>query len=412
MISYKSETEAYLKALLRKQPALGPDYEVEEEFWDLFEERKKFLRDKIFKSEVVIEKDIKTDSSHVDFSKAKLVNEYTEELKNALSRTVRFSSIFELIDMIFEKVRIADMSISSSVELETKEGFKFKYNEGMSLVKIIENFIHKTEVTPQNAESIRNIVDKLAIEKSKIKQSSGGEGKLAISIHPNDFLTLSDNDSGWGSCYTLSKLSSYAGSTTTLMQTPSVFVVYFHSGSNSFLKSEEYEGWNSKTWRMLAYLTPEGLMFGNQYPFSSSFLEDEAISMVLEQLEEVYIENPMVEYTTNKSDAVYNDLERKNSNYRRFVSEENFDRVKNIHVPIIEDKMCMFSAEWYRPYSGSVSQITIGRGHVNLESCSECGEIFAESDLDENYNCEDCREEYNEYLASIEEDEEDEEENE
>lgn len=108
-------------------------------------------------------------------------------------------------------------------------------------------------------------------------------GNLCLSIHPLDFITMSDNASGWESCMRWMdsyEPGEYRLGTIEMMNSPYVVIAYVEAKDNMII-CDRYE-WNNKRWRQLIVMTPE-LMLGNkQYPYVNDYLQGAAMKWLRE----------------------------------------------------------------------------------------------------------------------------------
>ena len=123
-------------------------------------------------------------------------------------------------------------------------------------------------------------------------------GQLVLSIHPMDFLTMSDNDSDWSSCMTwVSDTGDYRLGTVEMMNSPYVVCAYLNRANSS---TDLYHGyfWNNKKWRELFIVNPYCIANVHGYPYSNDSLEKEVISMLKEMTEKAtdfkYINKPII----------------------------------------------------------------------------------------------------------------------
>lgn len=70
------------------------------------------------------------------------------------------------------------------------------------------------------------------------------EGKLCLSIHPLDYMTMSDNACDWSSCMSWQEDGCYRMGTVEMMNSPCVIVAYLESSHPMYFSREAT--WNSK----------------------------------------------------------------------------------------------------------------------------------------------------------------------
>ena len=102
------------------------------------------------------------------------------------------------------------------------------------------------------------------------------EGNLCLSIHPLDYMTMSDNDCGWDSCMNWRCGGEYRQGTVEMMNSPCVVVAYL-AADHPYVWGGG-ETWNSKKWRCLMVVDPEFIVNVKSYPYQNSSLEQAAIA--------------------------------------------------------------------------------------------------------------------------------------
>ena len=117
-------------------------------------------------------------------------------------------------------------------------------------------------------------------EHSLILNQKQIRGNLCLSIHPLDYITISDNACGWGSCMSwMEDAGDYRLGTIEMMNSPYIVVAYLESGTP--LEFCGYN-WNSKRWRQLVVITPELILGNKQYPYENDELQGAALTWMRE----------------------------------------------------------------------------------------------------------------------------------
>ncbi len=108
---------------------------------------------------------------------------------------------------------------------------------------------------------------------SLIRTTQRLDADVTLSIHPIDFLSMSDNKSGWTSCMSLLGNGSCRSGAMEFMNSPTAVVAYMESDM-PFLP-----GVPNKSWRMLLFYDESGsaVLGGRQYPFFSEALAKGAV---------------------------------------------------------------------------------------------------------------------------------------
>lgn len=134
-------------------------------------------------------------------------------------------------------------------------------SKGMKLVKAFKYFIEDSDVL--------NLIQS---EASRIIQENKVEGTLCFSVHPLDFLSLSENACNWRSCHALD--GDYRTGNLSYMCDSSTIICYLKSKTDkndSILPSFPSDvKWNSKKWRVLFFINKNKscIFAGRQYPFT------------------------------------------------------------------------------------------------------------------------------------------------
>ena len=89
-------------------------------------------------------------------------------------------------------------------------------------------------------------------------------GKLCLSIHPMDYMTMSDNDCDWDSCMNWRHTGSYRQGTVEMMNSPYVVVAYLAASEPMKIFGHE---WSNKKWRSLYIVHPEFIGSIKGYPY-------------------------------------------------------------------------------------------------------------------------------------------------
>ena len=106
------------------------------------------------------------------------------------------------------------------------------------------------------------------------------DGELCLSIHPMDYMTMSDNDNNWQSCMNWMNNGDYRLGTVECMNSPYVLVAYLHNPNHS-MSIGPYE-WNSKHWRELFIIHPEMISEVKGYCFQDENLTNTILMWIKE----------------------------------------------------------------------------------------------------------------------------------
>lgn len=109
-------------------------------------------------------------------------------------------------------------------------------------------------------------------------------GCLSLSIHPMDYMTMSDNDCGWDSCMQWTGEGGYRQGTVEMMNSPTVVVAYLNSTDPYYVGVNQY--WNNKRWRQLFVVDRNCVVAVKGYPYQNNDLTQAAMDWILELAKE------------------------------------------------------------------------------------------------------------------------------
>ena len=104
--------------------------------------------------------------------------------------------------------------------------------------------------------------------------------ELVLSINPVDFITMSDNKSGWTSCMSWIDGGAYSTGTIEMMNSNVAIVAYLRNAQPFTYNGIEI---SNKSWRTLVFAHKDILLVGKHYPYQSEALA----KIVLDKLQEI-----------------------------------------------------------------------------------------------------------------------------
>ena len=147
-------------------------------------------------------------------------------------------TIFGLVNNIVSDTLFQE---TNRITFDLPNGEKMIIQKGEKLTKFLLKFIGYFSV--KDAENF-------VLEYSKIKNKSTKQNvELTFSIHPMDYLTLSDNENNWTSCLSLLTLGCYCGGVSELLTSKSVIVCYIKNKTSKMF----CDSWNSKSGRFVKF---------------------------------------------------------------------------------------------------------------------------------------------------------------
>lgn len=183
-----------------------------------------------------------------------------------------------IIDMIMYSNLATNRYDGESFEIEYEDNKKYRVLPGCKVSKAL-----------QKIASIYNLstYEEFRIEHSQVLNQKVIEGELCLSIHPLDYITMSDNKCGWESCLSWMNYGDYRQGIVEMMNSPCVIVAYLSSKENMYI------GWNNKKWRQLFFVSPDGISSIKSYPFYN----DELTKTAFEWIKELAEKNLGVKYS-------------------------------------------------------------------------------------------------------------------
>lgn len=153
----------------------------------------------------------------------------------------------------------------------TKTGKPITVSQGCKVAKIIGKIAEACGMNMDLYEEFRKT-------HSQVLNQKKANGTLCLSIHPMDFLTMSDNNCDWSSCMTwMSGPGDYRLGTIEMMNSPCVIIAYLKAKND--MNIDGYT-WNNKKWRQLLIVDPKVILGNKQYPYSSDDLQGYAMKWI------------------------------------------------------------------------------------------------------------------------------------
>lgn len=225
------------------------------------------------------------------------------------------------------------------------------------------------------------------------------KGNLCLSIHPFDFITMSDNACGWDSCMKwMEEAGDYRLGTIEMMNSPCVIVAYVESKDKMWVPGGE---WNSKRWRQLYIVTREVILGNRQYPYISDELQGVAIRWIRELMMQLPGYGPYPEEATQLKNDSWNTVRDKHIRfnfYCNYMYNDVYDyRLAYVADQKIEDDdhySCCFSGPAVCTGCGDIIELdTVDASTVQCRACDGhwrcdfCGDWH--SAYDESYSVDD-----------------------
>lgn len=212
-------------------------------------------------------------------------------------------------------------------------------------------------------------------------------GTLNLSIHPLDYITMSDNRNNWSSCMSWEDHGEYRQGTIEMMNSPCVVVGYLSSDSETLPIGDD--NWNSKKWRCLFIVTDDVIVPVRQYPYECSTLEEECVKWLGQLMhfgpdsEARRINSNNLSNLTFHTDYMYNDMDCGYDHYILVNSNGNysFDNKETISINYSGTPECMKCG---KPIGGSNEYQLCCDDCIEIEyaeNCCICGTPILEDEI-------------------------------
>ena len=384
----KTKIEDYINAYSGTQLRAPLQYILRE--WSIA--KNEYIKN-IFKDKFIIEKEIsykKADNVIMnELSDCKEITYVLDKLYAEIIKEYRYEhdQRYYLVEMtrVFHLVCNRVPKYFPTIDLRFPDGKTFKICPNMKMVKAIEKLCEKYDISKEEFEKFR-------IAHSRILNTAKLTGTLCASIHPLDYMTMSDNDYNWHSCMSWKRDGGYRRGTVGMMNSPSVVVVYIKGDTDMKLVGEHT--WNNKKWRSLFIIDEYFISSVKSYPYYSTPLTKAAMSWFKELCDGAWTQDLEYEgefygnvkgidkriqfevFVDNDYNAMYNDFGTDTS-YISF----NIEKVNSIRE----------SYSMYHNYSGQEVCMSCGReidkdnfddeGATHLLCCPDCLDLMV---------CDDC----------------------
>ena len=207
---------------------------------------------------------------------------------------VYLRTVIEGETLIANAYKGEDFIITGPEDVAPKKPLKI--SKGMKPMRILTAVAERLDPTYLEPDPYtrKSQLDDFMIWHSKIFNQSNIDGELCLSIHPLDFMTMSDNTNGWDSCMTWAREGNpgdYRAGTLECMNSPYLVVAYLHNPKHVMNQktmknhystvSDDWE-WNSKRWRELFLVQDDIILEIKGYPYQDENLTNAALMWLKE----------------------------------------------------------------------------------------------------------------------------------
>jgi len=211
-------------------------------------------------------------------SPLKIFREYFIKQLNKIYTTDDYKNQeYWLCSHLLEPSVLTDNKVGLAYDLEINDK-KIRVQQESKPVKVLRKIVTALELDEELFEKFR-LKHSLILNQKMIK------GELCLSIHPYDYMTMSDNNNDWESCMSWINEGCYRRGTVEMMNSPSVIVAYLKSSRNTTFYGTNLE-WSNKKWRQLFVVTEDFATGIKGYPYHNLELEKEVLKTIAELAKE------------------------------------------------------------------------------------------------------------------------------
>lgn len=219
--------------------------------------------------------------------------------------------------------------------------------------------------------------EEFRLQHSRILNNKELSGELCLSIHPLDYMTMSNNSCDWTSCMSWHEhIGAYRAGTVEMMNSPVVVVAYLKSAID--MKMSNDNTWSNKKWRELFVVNKDCILGIKGYPYNSDALEEIAINWIRELAKDNlnWEYEDSIKFNTNKcgidfyTNIMYNDVYDTHPLLLRTKElEENFS------LNYSGNKLCMYSGKFYDIDNSNEENgsLIVCETYSPYVICNECG---------------------------------------
>lgn len=227
---------------------------------------------------------------------------------------------YNLCDILTTRVLIHDRVCGNNLSLKVNNK-SFRLQTDMKPIRALGKFFKWYEQIT-GCENYCPEFEDFRIAHSMIFNGNVKQTNIVLSIHPMDFITMSDNANNWSSCMNWQESGCYHLGTVEMMNSNVVICAYLEStipfvykveikpivtGDDVCYKTTKEDEWNSKRWRQLFYINKDIILSGKQYPL----INNDLTKSILAEIKKLAKENLNWNYSFGPE--LYGDMKGVNS---------------------------------------------------------------------------------------------------
>lgn len=292
---------------------------------------------KMFGGKLKIEKPVEftLQSSDISARIRNFIREYLQEERFCFAR------------FLFEELSYEELT-GNKIQ-QARMLFGEKVMPGTKISRLLAKAVHK--------EDLHGLQTKysMLIQDFKVK------GKAVLSIDPIDYITMSENRSGWSSCHRIN--GEYRTGTLAYMTDDVTLIAYVTTGENA--GSDNTVKFENKNWRQCVYFGADAAVQSRHYPNFSLSNEDAISELIKQAFKAEGVDN------VNANQISYEDLED------GFIQDNSTCDDKLWYNDILSGSYTKIRV--MSPKTSNFNQITVG---TDVDCICGCGrELYSSSEL-------------------------------
>lgn len=247
---------------------------------------------KIFGEKLILEREYKYTPSHSQLESAidealyganstcsKFLSQWQDFMWGSGSPARRWDSGLRsaLLYLMHYDTLIENIYHGENYKIPVREDKFIDLNDGCKVSKVLGKIAKEFKL--EGYEEFR-IAHSMVLNKTKLS------GTMRLSIHPMDFMTMSDNNQDWDSCMSWVNGGEYRQGTVEMMNSHVAVVAYMKSEHDwspiDWGDSATKYKWNSKKWRKMFIVDPKIILGVKDYPFIHEELSSYCLSWLRE----------------------------------------------------------------------------------------------------------------------------------
>lgn len=325
----------------------------------------------ILEKEICYEKDVDQMTSEINdlLSNSNDTEEFMREYFNELICSDKHSNVaYGLRALITPAALARNIYNGEAFSIVTPDDKEIKVPNGCKITRVLGKIAEAYDLP---------CFEEFRIAHSMVLNQKKMSGTLCISIHPMDYMTMSDNYCDWSSCMSWQEDGCYRQGTVEMMNSEMVIVAYLKSSSNMRVPKGT---WNSKKWRELFIVNPQIITNVKSYPYKNDYLTTEVLTWLKELADA----------------ANFGNYDTETTKFNIYDSSEEVARFAEKDIRIRP-----YTSMMYNDFGSECGQIAyIGKDiegkysfcYSGPSECMCCGSIEGEFDEESALCCDECRE--------------------